>query len=130
MAAGRTRRKKAAYRKKVQNRVSMLLVMLALLMILVAVYASSIKMQDRLDELQAQSAILQAQIDAEKERAEEIELLRKRSQTKEYYEEIAKEKLGLVNPDEIVFKVEVYGTAILRFLIQLFLYKENTVLSK
>ena len=106
MAAGRTRRKKAAYRKKVQNRFSMFLVMLALLMILVAVYASSIKMQDRLDELQAQSDILQAQIDAEKERAEEIELLRKRSQTKEYYEEIAKEKLGLVNPDEIVFKVE------------------------
>lgn len=106
MAAGRTRRKKAAYRKKVQNRFSMFLVMLALLMILVAVYASSIKMQDRLDELQAQSAVLQAQIDAEKERAEEIELLRKRSQTKEYYEEIAKEKLGLVNPDEIVFKAE------------------------
>ena len=106
MAAGRTRRKKAAYRKKVQNRFSMFLVMLALLMILVAVYASSIKMQDRLDELQAQSDILQAQIDAEKERAEEMELLRKRSQTKEYYEEIAKEKLGLVNPDEIVFKVE------------------------
>ncbi|MDE5891775.1 MAG: septum formation initiator family protein [Acetatifactor sp.] len=106
MAAGRTRRKKAAYRKKVQNRFSMFLVMLALLMILVAVYASSIKMQGRLDELQAQSAILQAQIDAEKERAEEIELLRKRSQTKEYYEEIAKEKLGLVNPDEIVFMVE------------------------
>ncbi len=63
-------------------------------------------MQGRQAELQAQSAILQAQIDAEKERAEEIELLRKRSQTKEYYEEIAKEKLGLVNPDEIVFMVE------------------------
>lgn len=106
MAAGRTRRKKAAYRKKVQNRFSMFLVMLALLMILVAVYVSSIKMQDRLDALEAQSAILQAQIDAEKERAEEIELLRKRAQTKEYYEEIAKEKLGLVNPDEIVFKAE------------------------
>lgn len=106
MAAGRGRRKKAAYRKKVQNRFSMFLVMLALLMILVAVYVSSIKMQARLDTLEAQSAILQAQIDAEKERAEEIELLRKRSQTKEYYEEIAKEKLGLVNADEIVFKAE------------------------
>ncbi len=106
MAAGRTRRKKAAYRKKVQNRFSMFLVMLALLMILVAVYASSIKMQERLDALEAQSAFLQAQIDAEKQRAQEIELLRKRSQTKEYYEEIAKEKLGLVNADEIVFKAE------------------------
>ena len=46
MAAKRTRRKKAAYRKKVQNRFSMFLVMLALLMILVAVYASSIKLQE------------------------------------------------------------------------------------
>ena len=106
MAARRTRRKKAAYRKRVQNRFSMFLVMLALLMILVAVYVSSIKLQDRLDALEAQSALLQVQIDAEKERAEELELLRKRSQTKEYYEEIAKEKLGLVNADEIVFKAE------------------------
>ena len=106
MAARRTRRKKAAYRKRVQNRFSMFLVMLALLMILVAVYVSSIKLQDRLDALEAQSALLQVQIDAEKERAEEIERLRKRSQTKEYYEEIAKEKLGLVNADEIVFKAE------------------------
>lgn len=69
-----------------------------------AVYASSIKLQDRLDDLQAQSEALQVQIDAERQREQEIELLRKRSQTKEYYEEIAKEKLGLVNPDEIVFK--------------------------
>lgn len=106
MAQRRGRRKKAAYRKKVQNRFSMFLVMLALLMILVAVYVSSNRLQDRLDDLQAQSAALQVQIDAEKKRAEEIELLRKRSQTKEYYEEIAKEKLGLVNPDEIVFKAE------------------------
>lgn len=106
MAQRRGRRKKAAYRKRVQNRFSMFLVMLALLMILVAVYVSSNRMQGRLDDLQAQSAALQVQIDAEKERAKEIELLRKRSQTKEYYEEIAKEKLGLVNPDEIVFKAE------------------------
>ncbi|MCM1118849.1 MAG: septum formation initiator family protein [bacterium] len=104
MAERRGRRRKAVYRKKVQNRFSMFLVMLALLMILVAVYASSIKLQGRLDDLQAQSAALQVQIDAERQREQEIELLRKRSQTKEYYEEIAKEKLGLVNPDEIVFK--------------------------
>ena len=106
MAVARTRRKKAAYRKRVQNRFSMFLVMLALFMILAAVYASSIKMQAKLDTLEAQSAALQVQIDAEKERAQEIELLLKRSQTKEYYEEIAKEKLGLVNEDEIVFKAE------------------------
>lgn len=106
MAVTRTRRKKAAYRKRVQNRFSMFLVMLALLMVLAAVYVSSMKLQDKLDTLEAQSAALQAQIDAEKERAEEIEFLRKRSQTKEYYEEIAKEKLGLVNADEIVFKAE------------------------
>ena len=106
MAARRSRRRKAAYRKRVQNRFSMFLVTLALLMILEVVYVSSIKLQSKLDALESQSAALAAQIDAEKERAEEIELLRKRSQTKEYYEEIAKEKLGLVNPDEIVFKAE------------------------
>lgn len=106
MAATRGRRRKAAYRKRVENRFSMFLVTLALLMILVVVSVSSVKLRDKLDTLEAQSAALEAQIEAEKERSEEIETLRKRSQTKEYYEEIAKEKLGLVNPDEIVFKAE------------------------
>ena len=42
----------------------------------------------------------------EEKRAEEIEEYGKYTKTKKYAEEIAKEKLGLVNEDEIVFKEE------------------------
>ena len=49
---------------------------------------------------------LQAQLEEEKERAEELEEYRIYVKTKQYAEEVAKEKLGLVNPDEILLKPE------------------------
>lgn len=47
---------------------------------------------------------LQAQVDKEKARAKELEEYRVYVQTKQYIEEVAKQKLGLVNPDEILLK--------------------------
>ena len=47
---------------------------------------------------------LQAQLEAESKRAEELEDYKVYVKTKEYAEEVAKEKLGLVNPDEILLK--------------------------
>ncbi|MGN0335267.1 MAG: septum formation initiator family protein [Lachnospiraceae bacterium] len=49
---------------------------------------------------------LEQQIAAEEERSEEIEEYGKYVQTKQFVEEVAKEKLGLVNEDEIIFKAE------------------------
>jgi cell division protein FtsB len=49
---------------------------------------------------------LNADIEAEKERTEEIEEYRKYMQTKKYIEEMAKEKLGLVYENEILIKEE------------------------
>ncbi|MBQ5674562.1 MAG: septum formation initiator family protein, partial [Lachnospiraceae bacterium] len=46
------------------------------------------------------------QIAAEQQRAQDLVELRKYTQTKAYVEEVAKEKLGLVHKDEIVFHVE------------------------
>lgn len=47
---------------------------------------------------------LQAQLEAESKRADELEDYKVYVKTKEYAEEVAKEKLGLVNPDEILLK--------------------------
>lgn len=47
---------------------------------------------------------LMALIEQEEKRTEEIEELKKYVQTKKYAEEIAKERLGLVYEDEILFK--------------------------
>ena len=47
---------------------------------------------------------LSRQLEEEKERAQKLEEERIYVQTKEYIEKVAKEKLGLVNPDEILLK--------------------------
>lgn len=106
MAKARVTRKKAAYRKRNQNRFSMVLVGLVVALITIAVAMRSIELTQRNADLDQRVAELEQQIDAEKRRAEEIDEFRKYTQTKRYYEEVAKEKLGLVYEGEIVFKQE------------------------
>ena len=55
------------------------------------------------DAYKVQEEELQTQIDAEKERSEEINKLKKYVGTDEYIEEVAREKLGLVKENEILF---------------------------
>ena len=50
--------------------------------------------------------VLQQQIEAEEERALEIEEFEKYTQTKKYIEEVARDKLGLVYDGEVLFKDE------------------------
>lgn len=53
--------------------------------------------------LEKEAAIL-AEVAEQEERAQTLEEYRVYVQTKEYIEKTAKEKLGLVNPDEILLK--------------------------
>ena len=53
--------------------------------------------------IEKEQAIL-AQVAQEEERAKTLEEYRVYVQTKQYVEKMAKEKLGLVNPDEILLK--------------------------
>ena len=99
-------RRRIAYRKRRQNRFSMFLVSVVVLLILVAVSVKSMELQDKLDTYTAKQEELQKQIDQEEKRSEEIEEYRKYTQTKKYAEEVAKDKLGLVYEDEILFKQE------------------------
>lgn len=102
----RTTRKKVAYRKKMQNRFSMFLVMLVVVLLLVVVGVRGMQLSNRLENLKAEAAQVDAQIAEEKQRTEEIEDYEKYTQTKMFYEEIAKKILGLVHGDEIIFKEE------------------------
>ena len=95
-------RRKAAYRKRHQNRFSMFLVTLVVLMIIVA--ARSVELQQKIAGYDTQIASLGAQIEAEQTRAEQIEEFGKYTQTKAYVEEVAKDKLGLVYEGEILFQ--------------------------
>ena len=102
----RTARRKVAYRKKMQNRFSMFLVMLVVVLLLIVVGVRGMQLGDRLESLKAEAAQVDAQIEEEKQRTQEIEEYEKYTQTKMFYEEIAKKILGLVYEDEIIFKEE------------------------
>lgn len=100
------KKRKVAYRKRQQNKFSMFLVGLVVLMIMVVVAVDSVELQRKIDEQTAKETELLLQKDAEHARTEEIEEYRKYTQTKRYVEEVAKDKLGLVYEGEILFKEE------------------------
>jgi cell division protein FtsB len=66
----------------------------------------SISLFEKVNEYEEKEAYLNAQIDAEVARGKEIAEFERYTQTRKYIEETAKDKLGLVYPGEIVFKIE------------------------
>lgn len=98
------RRRRVAYRKRQQNRFSMFLVSLVMVMILILVSAGSMELRNKIEGKADELRQLEVQIAAEEQRALEIEAFGKEVQTKGYIESIAREKLGLVYEGEILFK--------------------------
>ena len=72
------------------------------LAVVVQIKGSSLKSIDREYEIRLEN--LTAQKEEEEQRALDLEEERKYVQTKEYIKEVAKEKLGLEDPDEILLK--------------------------
>jgi len=97
-----------AYRRgrKPQNRFSVLLVSLVVLILASAVAVKSQELKEKKASYAMQEQLLEDQIEAEKQRTAAIEEYRKYTQTKKFVEEIAKDKLGLVYEGEIIFKEE------------------------
>ena len=79
---------------------------LIVFVLLVGLVIQSNTLKGRLTVYDAKAASLEEQVQAEKDRTEEIDQLKKHMQTDEYAEEIAREKLGLVKENEIVFEEE------------------------
>ncbi len=98
--------RRAAYRKKRQNRFGMFLVSIAVIMMLVVVAFKSAELRAKKEAYHQKELVLQQQIEAEEERALEIEEFEKYTQTKKYIEEVARDKLGLVYDGEVLFKGE------------------------
>ncbi|MGN0156017.1 MAG: type II secretion system protein [Lachnospiraceae bacterium] len=91
-------------RKKKQNGFSMALVVMVILMLMIVVAFKRVELSKKQKTYDERVQQLQEQIAAEEERSEEIDEYGKYTKTKKYAEEVAKEKLGLVNEDEIIFK--------------------------
>lgn len=104
--AGRRRRKTAFRRRKNENRLGMSMAFLAIIMIIAVVGINSISLRQKQAKYIAREQELQQQIDTENARTEELKELETYTKTKKYAEEVAKDKLGLVYDNEIIFKEE------------------------
>lgn len=83
---------------------SVMSVGIVLVLLVLVVSFGSISLRKKNSELKVQEAKLQEQLQAEKERTEEIEELKQYVMTDEYAKKIAEEKLGLAKENEILFR--------------------------
>ncbi len=100
------RRRRAAYQKKKQNKVGMLLVTAVILMLMAMVTVKGSQLRKQLADYQTKVDEWEGKIAEETQRAEDIEEYSKYTQTKKYIEDMAREKLGLVYKNQIVFETE------------------------
>lgn len=105
-AANIRAKRNKAYKTKRTHAFSMIVVTAVAMMIVLIVGVGAAGLQEKKELLEAESIAIEEQIAQEEDRASEIEEYAKEVQTKRYYEKIAKEKLGLVHEDEILFKKE------------------------
>ena len=104
---GSTKRKKRKSRAKnhaLQHKISVLSITSVIVLLAIILSVGSISLREKNNSYKAQEAELEAQLKEENARAEEIDALEEYVGTDEYVEDVAKEKLGLVNPNEILFK--------------------------
>lgn len=97
----RRQRRRARYHKR-----SILAISGVLGMLIVMLAFGSVSLQAKNRNYKAHEAELKAQLEAEKARAEEIKDLEKYVGTDAYIEDLAKEKLRLIHPNEILFQAE------------------------
>ncbi|MBR5598211.1 MAG: septum formation initiator family protein [Lachnospiraceae bacterium] len=99
-------RREIRVKKKKQNSLAIILVTMVVLIMMIVVMANNKSLKEKLAVYQEREQILNEQIEAEKERAQEIEEFEKYTKTKKYIEDVAREKLGLVYEDEIIIQTE------------------------
>ena len=99
--ARRTKRKK---KERLGNRLALVGITFVVLSMEVVVNMRSASLKQRDLEYQMKEESLRNQLAQEEQRAAKLEEERVYVQTKQYIEKVAKEKLGLVNPDEILLK--------------------------
>ena len=100
---GRVKRKKQQ-KEKLTNRMALIGITLVVLSLATAVHLKGISLKKRDLSYQIKEETLQKQVKEEEERSSRLEEYRVYVQTKQYIEKVAKEKLGLVNKDEVLLK--------------------------
>ncbi|MCR5509181.1 MAG: septum formation initiator family protein [Lachnospiraceae bacterium] len=99
-------RRRVAFKKRRQNRLGMMLVAFVVAMLFIVMSISMFSLNKKRNAYIDRKMNLEKQIESENERAEELVEYEKYTKTAAYVEEVAKDKLGLVYEDEIVFQAE------------------------
>lgn len=87
-----------------QNRVAMIVITFVLCVLLSVLLVEGNRLSGRIDSNNQRVTQLEQQLAEENERTEEISQMQDEMQSDEYLEKIAKERLGLIKDNEIVFK--------------------------
>lgn len=87
-----------------ENRRGMILIIAVVCILTVALVVKCRSLADRNDVYAVQIESLEQKISEEKGRTESIERFRNYAHTNAYIEKVAREKLGLVYPDEVIFQ--------------------------
>lgn len=97
------RRRNPVFRRKKQNRMSMILITIVVIVLTIIVGYRVYNMKIELNENKEKIESLNKEYAEEEKRKEEIAEYQEYTQTDEFVEDVAREKLGLVHDDEIVF---------------------------
>lgn len=89
-----------------QNGIAMLSITFVVGVLFIAMMTMSLNLQQQISDCKTEMKEVQSQIDEENERTKETDETKERMDTDEYVAEVAREKLGLVKDNEIVFKEE------------------------
>lgn len=101
-----TRKLRRKRRDRLGNRMTLVGITFVVISMAVVVNLRGSSLKDQDLQYQIREENLKASLASEESRAAELEEERIYVQTKQYIEKVAKEKLGLVNPDEILLKPE------------------------
>lgn len=99
--------RRVAFRKKRQNKLGMVLVTMVVTVLMIVILFKSHELRQDQEAYLKKQEMLQARIDEEHERTKELEEYEKYTKTDKFVEEIAKEKLGLLYENEILFKSDI-----------------------
>lgn len=100
------KKKELAFRKKKKNRASLIIAIVVVVLFCGYFYVRGISLQKEKISLENDIATLNEQIASEEARKEELAEFETYTHTKKYAEEVAKNILGYVYEDEIIFKPE------------------------
>ena len=87
-----------------QNKLSVWIAAVVVGILIIVIMVACAGLVRRLHKNNERIKELEAEIAYEEQRAEDIEEYRQYTQTREYIEEVAREKLGLVYDGEVIFK--------------------------